>query len=315
MNNLQTTEVNRYQRSPYTQGGKPHDISTGILFLYKNGEAILEEGGTRQKMTWSKRGRDQIAVVDSKGNVDLYITYENRLDTLFSFGSQLQLIGREAFPLHIEPLVDNPVDPLNSLVQRLYPGVRRLSCRRDEMLDVMPKGGVMAEIGVNFGNFAMEVLFRTKPKCMHLIDCWQGQSKQLTTDEYSDDQQKKAFAEVKSKFKTEIDNGAVVMNRGFSRDEMPKFHDHYFDWVYIDASHRYEDCIADLYLCEAKVKRSGLIAGHDYCNSPLARSRGYGVLKAVNEFCEREGWKMIYLTIEHPQWPYQSYVLQRKMVK
>lgn len=313
---MNTKAINRYRRTSYTHGGKPHKTPPGELFLSKSGEARLKVGGRVRIMTWMKRGNSQIAVVDRNQNlIDLYIRYENRAGTLYSYGSQLQLLGKEAFALGVRPMKDNSVDPLNAFIQRLYSGVVRLPSRKDEMLDIMPKNGVVAEIGVNFGNFAMEIWFRTTPKRMHLIDCWQGQSKQLTTDEYSDGQQKRALAEVKEKFKKEINKGVVTINRGFSRDEMTKFKDQYFDWVYIDASHRYEDCIADLYLCEKKVKKNGLIAGHDYCDSTLARARGYGVFRAVNEFCKRRGWKMIYLTLEHPQWPYHSYVLQKKMVE
>ena len=50
------------------------------------------------------------------------------------------------------------------------------------------------------------------------------------------------------------------------------------DFVYIDASHEYDDIIKDLHAWYPKVKKGGFIGGHDY-------GTGYpGVKQAVDEF-------------------------------
>jgi len=50
------------------------------------------------------------------------------------------------------------------------------------------------------------------------------------------------------------------------------------DFVFIDASHEYEDVLADIKAWWPKIKKGGTLAGHDY-NSPTHP----GVTKAVNE--------------------------------
>lgn len=58
------------------------------------------------------------------------------------------------------------------------------------------------------------------------------------------------------------------------------FPDGYFDLVYIDASHYYEDAKADIIAWLPKVKEGGFISGHDYGS---ARQSHRGVTTAVNE--------------------------------
>ena len=54
------------------------------------------------------------------------------------------------------------------------------------------------------------------------------------------------------------------------------FPDEYFDFVFIDADHSYETVKADIEVWMPKVKRGGILGGHDYHNIK-------GVAKAVNE--------------------------------
>lgn len=54
------------------------------------------------------------------------------------------------------------------------------------------------------------------------------------------------------------------------------FVDRSLDFVYIDASHRYADVVADIMTWRAKIRRGGYIAGHDY-RAPQNRE----VIKAV----------------------------------
>jgi predicted O-methyltransferase YrrM len=59
------------------------------------------------------------------------------------------------------------------------------------------------------------------------------------------------------------------------------------DFVFIDADHRYEMVARDIDAWLPKVKRGGIIAGHDFCNWP-----GFGVIQAVTERFERfEVWR------------------------
>lgn len=55
------------------------------------------------------------------------------------------------------------------------------------------------------------------------------------------------------------------------------------DFVFLDASHYYEDVKNDIYAWWPKIKEGGLLIGHDY-GGRLDRKGVYGVRRAVDEF-------------------------------
>ena len=72
----------------------------------------------------------------------------------------------------------------------------------------------------------------------------------------------------------------VIKKTSLEAAEM--FEDETFDFVFIDANHRFKYVIQDLKAWWPKVKKGGLFSGHDYVedkNSPR-----YGVTMAVNKF-------------------------------
>jgi hypothetical protein len=64
------------------------------------------------------------------------------------------------------------------------------------------------------------------------------------------------------------------------------FENGYFDFVYIDAGHTYEDVLNDLYSWVPKIRSGGLICGDDYviCHNPVEGH--YGVVDAIEYFSE-----------------------------
>jgi len=69
---------------------------------------------------------------------------------------------------------------------------------------------------------------------------------------------------------------------GDSVDIAKQFDDGYFDFIFIDANHTYPYVKMDLESWFPKLKSTGYIAGHDYCE-PFA-----GVKQAVDEFFPHE---------------------------
>lgn len=59
------------------------------------------------------------------------------------------------------------------------------------------------------------------------------------------------------------------------------------DFLFVDASHSYENCLNDSDIAHAIVKEGGVIAWHDYNGWP-------GVTKAINEFSESHNWMRFY---------------------
>lgn len=102
---------------------------------------------------------------------------------------------------------------------------------------------------------------------------------------------------VNKKFHAEIASGRVVLHRGYSWDMLKTLPDHSLDWVYIDAAHDYSSVARDLEVTRQKVKSDGIIAGHDYVRWGSFGFR-CGVVEAVNEFCIKYDYELLYLTIE-----------------
>ena len=66
-----------------------------------------------------------------------------------------------------------------------------------------------------------------------------------------------------------------------SLDAVSRFEDHSLDFVFIDASHEYEDVKSDIIAWLPKIKPGGILAGHDYYIGDFDYHPG--VKKAVNE--------------------------------
>lgn len=191
---------------------------------------------------------------------------------------------RQEFPKWQQELTKD--FPKVELDEKHMPNTKLLP-NRNMMLDLIPKGGVMAELGVAEGDFTQEILDRTQPKILHLVDVW-------ATERYHDG----LSVLVKDKFKSQIESGQVVINRGYSTSELPKFEDGYFDFIYIDTDHTYKTTAQELELARSKMKKGGIIAGHDFSVGAWSTLARYGVVEAVHEFCLKYDWELIYLTNE-----------------
>jgi len=168
----------------------------------------------------------------------------------------------------------------------------KLLTTRDELLKILPKSGVVAELGVDCGDFSESILNINNPRKLHLIDAWHSKS-------YS--QKKRKYVE--NRFSDKVQENKVEINIGLSTEVVNLFEDHYFDWIYIDTAHTYKTTISELESYRKKVKRNGIIAGHDYRLGTWHGMVRYGVIEAVHEFCTKHDWEIIFLTSElktHP---------------
>jgi hypothetical protein len=162
---------------------------------------------------------------------------------------------------------------------------------RKEMVAALPKNMVIAELGVFKGNFAKVILNEMNPKKLYLVDLFVGYFMSGDQDgkiiEYA--QLEDELIKVREFFKP-FENVEVVQS---STTEFLKSVP-YLDMVYIDADHSYNSVKSDLELSFLKVKKGGLITGHDYVKNTEAE-------KAVNDFCLENHLQISILTNEnHP---------------
>lgn len=170
--------------------------------------------------------------------------------------------------------------------------LRHLKRKRANFLRrVIPLGGIGAEIGVQRGLLTHVLLHRLKPAKLHLIDPWYLVGKEWTWA-LGNRSTIKALTNLMRDFADELADGSVVLHIGYDFDVLPSFPDAYFDWVYLDSSHTYDDTKRELALLERKTKPDGIIAGDNWESNPAHAF--HGVYKAVDEFVLAEGYEFLH---------------------
>ena len=158
---------------------------------------------------------------------------------------------------------------------------------RADLLKCLPQGGVVAELGVNKGDFSNEIIQLCSPRKLHLVDIW-------GSERYHEGLRKS----VEQRFQSRINEGSVQIHVGLSTAVADEFPDNYFDWVYIDTDHSYQTTLEELRLYAPKVRKGGFIAGHDYITGNWNGMVRYGVKEAVTLFCVEQNYELVYLTME-----------------
>ncbi|MDX9873854.1 MAG: class I SAM-dependent methyltransferase [Spongiibacteraceae bacterium] len=159
---------------------------------------------------------------------------------------------------------------------------------RQFLLDLIPADSVGAEIGVHKGDFSAELLAHVRPRELHLIDPWQHETSNIYRDAWYGGkasagqlEMDERYQQTCDRFEEEMDDGRVIVHRGYSDEVLAGFSDDYFDWVYIDGNHLYEFVRQDLLLSLQKVRPGGMITGDDYTEGGWWEG---GVKLAVDEF-------------------------------
>lgn len=133
---------------------------------------------------------------------------------------------------------------------------------------------VGAEIGVLKGAHAKQILngYLNIEKLV-LVDPWVpfGGGYDLSEREFDN-----MYGEVKELFQKDK---RVEIIRDLSGNALKKFHDEYFDFIYLDGNHQYEFVLNDLEAWYPKLKKYGVMCGDDF-----GHPSGQGVIKAVSEF-------------------------------
>jgi hypothetical protein len=85
----------------------------------------------------------------------------------------------------------------------------------------------------------------------------------------------------------------VTVREGPSQQTLPQYPDAYFDMIYVDAEHTYNEVKADAAIAARKVKADGVLVFNDYLfYDPFVKAE-YGIVPVVNEMVANQGWKVI----------------------
>lgn len=180
---------------------------------------------------------------------------------------------------------------IKKIVVKVLPRETRMKLRpsstRKFLLEEMPKNSICAEIGVYEGDFSEQILKIVKPKKLFLIDPWPKENPK----------EEKRYQKVVDRFQSKIKNGNVVVFRSFSHDIIEKFDNNFFDWIYLDGGHTYDNLKEQFSDYLPKLKSNGFVTGDDYGRDD--ENYKNNVTRAVDEFISKELTKTV--TIKNNQ--------------
>jgi len=132
---------------------------------------------------------------------------------------------------------------------------------------------VGAEIGVADGRYSEILCLRIPGLKLYCIDLWTPYEDCWRIQNY----QNKAYNQAKEKLKNY--NTELIIESSLTASlDIP---DNSLDFVFIDGSHTFDHVMTDIIVWSRKVRKGGIVAGHDYCNFTDS-----GVIEAVNKYCE-----------------------------
>lgn len=121
--------------------------------------------------------------------------------------------------------------------------------------------GKGVEVGTLVGVFAKTILSNWNG-ALYMIDPWREDlGLEYTGGDYPEFQSGLYFQTIKN---TEEFQDRAFMLRGFSNQLVDLFDNESLDFVYIDANHAYDFVKEDIELWYPKVKKGGIVSGHDY---------------------------------------------------
>ena len=242
--------------------------------------AKLEEAfnGVKDALNAAKRRADGVRDATTRASAAGYDAERgdlpaSRRDACFDHPILHQHHGGPASNLAVAQHSPDPAARATPLL-RIIPHRHELpSLLRDLGLD-----RVGAELGVWKGSYSRRLLSELPDLTLHLVDSWEP------VDIYqSADKQDDAYAETLQAVEPYKERTRV--HRNWTSDAAKTFEDQSLDFVYVDASHDYRNCRADLIDWWPKVKVGGLFAGNDYYTGHVAAAGvTFGVKDAVDEF-------------------------------
>jgi hypothetical protein len=166
----------------------------------------------------------------------------------------------------------------------------------DNLLQILrehfgPDGGRMhtaAEIGVHRGALSAKLLAAFPNLTLFMVDSWRATKPGAPYFESGDSCAKLTDNEqhqckLEAKRVTEFAASRRMIFQAASLTAAKLLPPPRFSWIFVDASHLYEDVRDDIAAWWPRIEGNGILAGHD-----IFHRRFPGVERAVREFAERE---------------------------
>ena len=137
-------------------------------------------------------------------------------------------------------------------------GMKKLKHRRsiyEESKEILGDIGVGAELGVAHGINAELMFSILKPKTFYLVDDWRQEARGINKGMKG--------AEAGARKRANAMSGAEIVKANVF-DFIESTKDGFFDFVYVDDCHAPIHVHKELTLLMPKMKKGGIMAGHDY---------------------------------------------------
>lgn len=172
---------------------------------------------------------------------------------------------------------------------------------RMELLPLLPKNAVIAEVGVGLGTFSRKILDICQPARFIAIDhfkiheqpeLWGKPIAVLFSGGTHGDFYRRIFA-------AEIAKDQVAVIEAESDAGIDQLPDHSVDVFYIDGDHSYHAVRRDLAAAAKKIRPDGYLVLNDYVLvDHLGADIPYGVIYAAHEFMIAQNWTMHYFALQ-----------------
>jgi len=200
-----------------------------------------------------------------------------------------------------------------------YPGLgaahfadARLFFDRSAMLLALrpEKGLSICEVGVGLGGFSRFLIDHMKPSNLVAIDLFDLHTKPLLwgkppTALFGARTHRRYYEDT-----FDYARGIMSVREGLSDQRLAECPEEYFDILYVDAGHTYDDVRRDSAAGAPKVKPDGLLVFNDYTLHDHLGEAEYGVIQAVNELVVATDWKVVGFSLQKEM--YCDIALQRQ---
>lgn len=169
--------------------------------------------------------------------------------------------------------------------------------------------GQGVEVGVCEGDYSFQILSHWKGRKLYSIDPWRAFGEEYQdVNNVSQELHERRYQAVKSRLASFKERSEII--RKTSLEGALLFENETLDFVYLDAQHSYEAVKADIQAWYPKLKKGGILSGHDYFDAVLDCGV-FGVRQAVKEFAESQKLK-IYISGETHESEIESWFVVKR---
>lgn len=165
--------------------------------------------------------------------------------------------------------------------------VLRIS-RKVGLIDLFKEKGfkVGVEVGTDRGGYAKDICSRYPELKLYTIDPW------LPYNEGKEEKNEMNMIEFEYEARRLLAPYNCEIIKKTSMEAVEDFKDESIDFVFIDGNHEYPFVLEDIEEWTKKVKKGGIVCGHDYVKDDAKK---YGVIEAVNQYVEENNIETLYI--------------------